>query len=214
MRTDHNEIRVPKTARYVTAGDVCRCRHLWFVLHGYGMLAQDFIRHFELLVQENAAVVAPEGLHRFYTGGLNGPVGASWMTKEARENDITDYVGYLDAIHERVTRGCPGKLPDVHVLGFSQGAATACRWVTTGVVPAVELVLWSGVFPPDLPLENSINILKNTSLTVVVGNNDALVKPRHLKKQEKLLRELGIPFELLYFQGGHEILPKTLAQLL
>ncbi len=47
------------------------------------------------------------------------------MTKEDRENEIADYVDFLDAVFGEVVT--PGAR--VTVLGFSQGVATAARWL-------------------------------------------------------------------------------------
>ena len=40
-------------------------------------------------------IIAPQGLHKFYLEGTSGRVGASWMTKENREDDIKNYLVYL-----------------------------------------------------------------------------------------------------------------------
>jgi dienelactone hydrolase len=79
-------------------------------------------------------VVAPEALSRFYVdrgepaAGTPARVGATWMTREDREAEIADYVRYLDRALDAAA-GRPGAAaPALGVLGFSQGAATACRW--------------------------------------------------------------------------------------
>ena len=36
--------------------------------------------------------MAPEGLSRFYLEGFSGKVGATWMTREDRLNDIDNYL--------------------------------------------------------------------------------------------------------------------------
>lgn len=54
-------------ARYFTAGEVTQqTKHIWFVLHGYGQLADNFIRKFEVIQSPETVVIAPEGLSRFY----------------------------------------------------------------------------------------------------------------------------------------------------
>ncbi|NIP78275.1 MAG: phospholipase, partial [Gemmatimonadetes bacterium] len=83
-------------------------REVWFVLHGYGQLAERFVRRFDALpgVRDGMrAVVAPEALSRFYVEeevtGPHGPesrVGATWMTRADREHEIRDYVEYLDRV--------------------------------------------------------------------------------------------------------------------
>ena len=100
------------------------------VLHGYRQLARRFLRRFEPVAGDHRRIVAPEGLSRFYADpgrGRHGPasaVGASWMTREDRENEIRDYVAYLDQLWQHLRTDSPGRTRLV-VLGFSQGVATA-----------------------------------------------------------------------------------------
>ena len=92
-----NHILVTKTARYFTLGELNEnTRELWFVLHGYAQLASDFIQDFEGLDNGTRFIVAPEGLNKFYARGFGGKPAASWMTSEDRENEIIDYINYLN----------------------------------------------------------------------------------------------------------------------
>lgn len=85
-----NNITVNRTADYYTLGDLSNANTIWFVLHGYGYLAKYFIKKFEPILSSSVAIVAPEALSRFYSNGVgyDGRVGASWMTKESREDEI------------------------------------------------------------------------------------------------------------------------------
>ena len=58
-----------------------------------------FLGYCQALEDESRVLVAPEGLSRFYVNATHGLVGASWMTREDRQHEIDDYVGYLDAIY-------------------------------------------------------------------------------------------------------------------
>ena len=86
-----------KTFRYFTHGDPLKANQIVYVLHGYGQLAEFFIRKFQHL-SDDYFIVAPEGMHRFYLSGSSGRVGASWMTKEERETDIQDNLNWLNAL--------------------------------------------------------------------------------------------------------------------
>ena len=46
-------------------------------------------------------LIAPEGLSRFYHEDHES-IGASWMTREERLEEIKDYLMYLDLVHDRV----------------------------------------------------------------------------------------------------------------
>src|SRR5207302_5058394 len=91
--TDHcqmreHSIKVRRSARYYTLGpdDERTVRDVWFVLHGYGQLAAQFIGIFEAVNDGTRLIVAPEALNRFYVAGVETApaaergVGATWMT--------------------------------------------------------------------------------------------------------------------------------------
>ena len=107
-----------KTYRYQVLNDNPQAKTVLYVLHGYGQLVKFFIQKFKNLNQE-ILIVAPEGMHRFYKKGNSGRVGASWMTKEARETDISDNMIYLNALDIEVARKYP--ITKRILLGFSQG---------------------------------------------------------------------------------------------
>lgn len=202
-------------ARYYKTGDLnARTRQLWFVLHGYGQLAQYFIRKFNVLSQHGICVIAPEGLSRFYLEDVssrmqsgNNRVGATWMTRENRLMDIENYIRYLDTLYQTETSGFPS-IP-VTVLGFSQGAATASRWVTEGSVQFRRLILWAGVFPPDINFESGRS-LKDKETLVVYGNQDPFLNDNRFTEMETISSKLGIHPTRITFQGGHDIDRDTL----
>ena len=125
-----NTLLVPKTARYYTLGAAPYItKTVWFVLHGYGQAAEYFIRHFSDLDLGMNVVIAPEGLSRFYVNGLTGRVGASWMTKEDREDEIKDQCEYLNAVAMDAGIDLQNPKQKIVLLGFSQGTATTVRWL-------------------------------------------------------------------------------------
>ena len=214
MPHEHH-LRVARTARYFTLGeDAALVRELWLVLHGYGSLAASFIKPFTALDDGSRLIVAPEALNRFYqvppeqAPPSERPVGASWMTREDREHEIADYLGYLDEVCGAVLLRL---LPDVTramrtiVLGFSQGAATAARWVGHTRVTLNHLVLWGGSLPPELDLAAASSPLRRTPLTFVVGSRDAFVTPAVVQEQERRLRDAGVSYSVRRYEGGHSI---------
>ena len=108
MAAEAHHFTVPRTARYWTAGPPpTEALGTLYVLHGYGQLAQFFVRKFQAAADSGWHVVAPEGGHRFYLKGTSGRVGASWMTREDRLSDIDDYVAFLDALRTQLTTTSP-----------------------------------------------------------------------------------------------------------
>jgi predicted esterase len=204
-----------RTARYFSLGSLEEATELWIVCHGYGQLASRFLERFRPIVEEKRCIIAPEGLSRFYLSDSPNErrVGASWMTKEDRLHEIDDYVRYLDALHRAVAGG----RANVTVLGFSQGTATICRWATLGAENRIDrLIVWGGEVPPDLDLTDPrvTERLHKTRLTLVFGDRDEFFTPKVVAATETRLREREIPYEVVSYQGGHEIHAATLRKLL
>jgi predicted esterase len=208
------KISVNKTARYFIQGEISdEIEQVWFVLHGYAQLANYFLKKFEILADRKTLVIAPEGLHRFYWEGVGGRVVASWMTKEDREDDIHDYVNYLDAVYSEVISELKNKSIKINILGFSQGSATACRWLSFGKSHADNLVIWEGEFPKDLDLKMHKKIFDDLKICMVMADKDPFISEERVQEQIRSIEESEIKFDLVRFSGGHEINPETLKQI-
>ena len=235
-----HHVEVPRTARYYTLGPGgAEARAVWIALHGYGQLAEYFARNFVPIVDGaaggGALVVVPEALSRFYLpaaggapGGANpaARVGATWMTREDRLNEIGDYVRYLDRVLDAATEAAGVDLAraPLAVLGFSQGATTACRWAAhrwaahrhaDGVAPATRVVLWGGGVPHDFDLAGADgDALRAARLTLVAGDADEFATAAVVAEQEARLDRAGIAFASMHFVGGHRLHAETLGQVL
>ena len=132
------------------------------------------------------------------------------MTKEAREDDIADYVHYLDALATKL--GLTERRPVL--LGFSQGVATASRWVAMGQTTFSRLILWSGVFPPDYPWASGTEPMKAMRVDVALGTEDAFFDESVLKTTASVLDAKAVPYTTHSFEGGHAIDTDLLQRLL
>jgi len=212
-------IRVARTARYETLGSERTAREVWFVLHGYGQLAASFIQAFAVLDDGKRLIVAPEALNRFYLVSVDSgpavdrPVGATWMTREDRQAEIADYVEYLDALAIRVLGGVrhDERGPRVIILGFSQGTATATRWVTQGAVRADHLILWGGFVPPETDLTSPA--LQRSSLRMVAGSRDQYLSDDRATAERQRLARAGLDCQFVPYDGGHKIKSEPLLSL-
>lgn len=209
--SEKGKIQIEKTASYSVHGkDITKAKRIWFVLHGYGQLAEYFIRSFEHLDPSENFIIAPEGFHRFYLEGFSGRVGASWMTKEERIDDINDYVRYLDQLY------CAQKIPsnaEIILLGFSQGVATAMRWLALGEKPHFNrAILWAGSFPQDLKPEKAKGTLKDIQVHCVIGNSDPFLSEAHIRRTNDHLAELLVDAKWHQYNGDHRI-PKSALNL-
>ncbi|HET9983625.1 MAG TPA: hypothetical protein VFQ38_08555 [Longimicrobiales bacterium] len=220
MRERH--LVVTRTARYAVLGEaVRRPEEVWFVLHGYGQLARRFIRGFEPLDDGRRLIVAPEGLNRYYlddAGGPHGPearVGATWMTRDDRLTEISDYVSYLDTLYRHTFAELDLDRDDTRVvaLGFSQGAATVSRWTAIGAARPDLLVLWGSPAPPDLELDVAAAAWADLQLALVYGTEDTSYGEAHAVSEAERLRVHGLSPRLVGFEGGHAIDPDVLQEL-
>lgn len=180
------------------------------VLHGYGQLAGEFVRYFSDLGDESSLIVAPEAMNRFYLTGIDTPardrpVGATWMTREDRASEIADYVEYLDALYDEVAAEAVEHGALVNVIGFSQGTATATRWITHGKIRPNRLVLWGGLMPPETDLARGHDALHRVRVTLVVGRRDQYVDDATLAAEQARLDSVAIPYDVIRFDGGHAI---------
>lgn len=207
---EEHHLSVARTARYFTRGEPGpHVTQIWFVLHGYSQLAATFLSYFKPIDDGTRYIVAPEGLSRFYLQGSHGRIGASWMTREDREREIDDYVGFLNALHDQVMERMPGR-PPVHVLGFSQGAATASRWLAGGHVRADRLVLWGGRLPPEFDTGEGVAFLRGVRVDLVAGVEDGFVPPDVVREDRERLARIGLPYREITFDGGHRMDRETL----
>jgi predicted esterase len=201
-----------RTARYFTLGNP-DASTIWFACHGYGQLAEYFIRNFEELDLNKNFIVAPEALSRFYLEGFSGRVGAAWMTREERDSEIKDYVNYLNRLYSSILK--ENTTTKINVLGFSQGVPAVCRWVADGKIKFDKLILWAGIFPPDLNTDFSFtveNLLKDKLTYIIYGKDDQFLKKEHLQEIEKF-KQIKPDLRVIMFEGRHEINRTILQQL-
>jgi predicted esterase len=181
-----------------------REKDLWLVFHGYGQLAEFFIRKFLPFDSEDRIFLAPEGTNYGYLKEFQGRVGANWMTKHEREVAIGNNQRYLNALLDQTLEKFP-QVPKVHVLGFSQGAATSTRWASQWSGKIETLVLWAGGFAQDLSLELGREKFDQTEVILAFGDQDELIQEEHKKQQLELIQSLGKQPKVLSFSGGHEV---------
>lgn len=201
-------IQVTKTARYYTLGQLNEyTQEVWLVMHGYAQLAAEFIQDFEVLNDGTRFIVAPEGLNKFYARGFGGKPVAAWMTSEDREAEIADYINYLTVLYQSLN--IPPHVKVV-VLGFSQGVATASRFIHHTNQKIDAFVIYAGEIAAELanPISDQI---KSKPITYITGTNDPFITPEKHQRVYELMQELNAT--VVEFDGGHEIKKEVLLQL-
>lgn len=208
-----------RTGRCAVTGpvDPAEARELWIVLHGYGELAGTFLRGFRAIDDGSRLIVAPEALSRFYDARTplashsDAPVGASWMTREDRVEEIEDQMHWLGQVLGEY-RGRIGRSIPLTVLGFSQGAAAASRWVARGGVRPAQLICWGASLAPELDLVAGSELAR-TRCTIVIGERDVFVTPDRVEAERARLEAAGFPHALERFAGGHRLDDATLERV-
>lgn len=209
IRKNAYKLVVEKTAHYYSLGNLATAKKIWFVLHGYGYNANYFIHKFDVLADEENLVIAPEGLSKFYVSGVSGRVGASWMTKEHREDEIADYLNYLNNLYFSLKNELNTDNLKVNIIGFSQGGATAARWVADGKIEVANLILWASVFPENMKFE----LLKPlTNSFLLYGDDDEYVTQERIDKQKAILEKANINCKLIEFKGKHDVPAEVLQE--
>jgi predicted esterase len=216
MEVEIRHIQIKRTARYAILGSPgARTREVWIVCHGFAQLAARFIRRFHSIATEERVIVAPEALSRFYTERAPGEhsaqsqVGATWMTTEDRENEISDYVAYLDEVRSEIFSRLQTEVI-FRVLGFSQGAATVARWIAKGNSAPNQVILWAGSLPPDLTQSEVARLSLRSPLLFVIPKRDEYVSREKVSAELQRVTAIGVRHEVLEFDGVHDIDVATL----
>lgn len=194
-------------ARYYTWGELsAQTQKVWWVMHGYGQLATYFLRKFAHLDPARNYLIAPQGLSKHYLKGFEGRVGAVWMTREDRLNDIANNMRYLQTVYAAESaKPHFTRVPQVYMLGFSQGCATLCRWLAHSNVDYTRLILWAGEMPPDVLERVHETVIPRRELFFVYGNQDELIAEDAAEKHLHALEAAGLRPQAVNFEGGHEL---------
>jgi len=197
---------VEKTARWFHIGASPKsCSHIIIVLHGYAHHPAYMLGGISELAEgsDTLCVCAPEGLSRFYIKGFDGRVGASWMTRDDRQQDITDQISYLESWWASL-----GISPETKVTlaGFSQGVATACRWLSgSRLFTPSRVILHSGTIPPEWLSKAPKLPGASKNFVLIRGDIDTIYPKESHSEAATFLSSLGLNVETIEVQGSHKI---------
>lgn len=210
-----NHLVVNRTARYYTLGELNgQTTQIWFALHGYGQLAKYFIRKFDVLDDGHTFIVAPEGLSRLYLDPQFSRIGASWLTREDRHNEISDTINYLNSLYDAVLQEADSANFTINLMGFSQGCAAVCRWLNNGHIRCNRLVLWAGFFANGITDIIDPAKLTGVDTSYVYGTRDEYIV--QMDDPEGYLNRLQqeVPtMQVVPYDGTHSVDREILRQL-
>lgn len=182
---------------------------IWIACHGYGQLAEYFIRKFRIFEDQGHFGVVLQGLHKFYF--TQERVGASWMTKHDREVDLENQFTYYRRVLEEVYDDFDLTKVQVNLLGFSQGVSAIARLLFHLQLPFDNLVLWAGGFPPELSGKDISFMKKDSKLIVAIGDEDEYYDKKNYQINiEYLEKTFNRSIEVRFFPGNHSLEPKLL----
>ena len=177
------------------------------------MLSEYFIKKFDCIINETTLVIAPEATNRFYLGNNYTRVGASWMTKLDREQEISDNILFLDKLFSIIKKEIGHDNFKLNTLGFSQGGPALVRWLMSNKLNTNSLILWGSDIPKDsLVIENKSR-WDSMNLKIVIGKNDEYINEE--KKQEfvGVVKSYGLKYELIEYEGSHKIIEEELKKI-
>ena len=135
------------------------------------------------------------------------------MTREDRENEISDYVGYLDQVGAEVLAKCR-ETARSYALGFSQGVATLGRWLDRGSTRHDALCFWAGSLPQELALTGPHQALAGRRVALVAGQRDKYLKGDWLDLESGRMAKGGAgEVRQFPFIGGHRLDRTVLASV-
>ena len=208
------QISISKTGKYSQIGKCSKkINNVWIVLHGYGMLSEYFVKKFECIINETTLVIAPEATNRFYLANNYTRVGASWMTKLDREQEISDNILFLDKLFSIIKKDIGHDNFKLNTLGFSQGGPALVRWLMSNKLNTNSLILWGSDIPKDsLVIENKSR-WNSMNLKIVIGKNDEYINEE--KKQEfvGVVKSYGLKYDLIEYEGSHKIIEEELKKI-
>ena len=203
-----HHIPTTRTARVYTEGKPGK--NIWLIAHGYGMLAAYFIRKFSAIDPEENFLVVPEALSRAYLEGFSGKIGAVWMTSEDRENEISDYIGYLNNVYDRFVQPCISENAQVIAFGFSQGSTAMARWANANPEKFDRLIVWGGPVPEDVFADLHI---AHKRIDICIGNNDPFIPAEKIEEYHTKAIHLLPKAQFHIYEGGHQLEDELLKRL-
>lgn len=210
---NHHKLQAKKTAHFYTRGELSEnTRQFWFCCHGYGHTASDFLKQFEGLETEGNFLVAPEGFSRFYFGGFDGKIGASWMTSLNREIEIEDYCDYLDQLFSSFKDKIPKKAT-INLLGFSQGANTISRWAGLRKPIFDRMILVGGHLAEDVDYSANKEYWSEKEVWFCFGDADKFITEERLHKFKNFNEANHINPHYLTYQGKHKVVKDLFTRL-
>lgn len=180
-----------------------KTKNVWMVFHGLGYLSKYFIHYFSTLNKKENFIIAPQAPSKYYQDTTFTHVGASWLTRVDTEMEIENNLNYVDAIFKQeMTR----EIPNLIIMGYSQGVSIATRWVARRKISCDKLILHSGGIPKELKAGDFDFLKPEIPVIYLYGNKDQYVtKARKTEEELHGNKLFGNRLKIEVFDGIHEV---------
>lgn len=198
------EVSYKATNTYRTLNSLTeKTKNVWLVFHGMGYLSKYFINYFSELNTEENYVLAPQAPSKYYQDKAFKHVGACWLTRESTVAETQNILNYVDAVFEKEIFGT---LPNLIVLGYSQGVSIATRWVASRKIQCEKLILHSGGIPKELQPSDFEFLNPSAEVIYIYGDKDQYItEARKTEEQLKGSEIFQNRLDIQVFDGIHEI---------
>jgi predicted esterase len=180
-----------------------KTKNIWMVFHGMGYLSKYFINYFSELDAAENYIIAPQAPSKYYQGRDFKHVGASWLTRENTLTETQNILNYVDAVFEKEILQT---IPNLIVLGYSQGVSIATRWVASRKIQCDKLILHSGGIPNELKTQDFEFLKPNAQVIYLYGNKDQYItEARETEEKLKGSKLFQNRLSIEVFEGIHEV---------
>lgn len=180
-----------------------KTQNVWLVFHGLGYLSKFFIDYFSHLDAEENYIIAPQAPSKYYQDRRYKRVGSSWLTRENTVVETENVLNYVEAVFNKELSG---ELPNLIVLGYSQGVSIATRWIAKRKIQCEMLILHSGGIPVELKPKDFEHLNPNTEVIYLYGNEDQYItEARKTEQQIKGSQLFHSRMSIKVFDGKHEV---------
>jgi predicted esterase len=212
MDAVQKEVSYEATNTYLSLNTLTKAtKNVWVVFHGIGYLSRYFIGHFKILDPVENYIIAPQAPSKYYLTKSYRHVGASWLTRENTEAELSNVLRYVSEVYsaEAVPASC-----NLLVFGFSQGVSIATRWVARFKISCNHLILYAGGIPKELQPADFEFLPEKTRISLLVGDKDEFIeKEKLVTERQRAVSLFGGRLVFHTFEGGHEIIDSLIKEL-
>lgn len=202
--TSENQVSYTSTNTYNTLNTLTeKTKNVWLVFHGMGYLSKYFIEYFSELDPEENYIIAPQAPAKYYQDMSFKRIGASWLTRENTRMETDNILNYVDAVFENELSGI---IPNLIVMGYSQGVSIATRWVASRKIQCSRIIIHSGGIPKELTAKDFAFQNSETVVNCVYGDKDPFItEARKIEEKEKGIVLFQERLKIESFDGVHEV---------